>query len=70
MAGVLMGRREDTWRHTEGHGVGGSMRLQAKECRMRPVAARSRERQGKILPWNLQREHDPTDILILDLLAS
>lgn len=27
----------------------------------------SRERQEKIFPWNIQREHDPTDTLILDL---
>lgn len=67
-----MGRREDTWRHTEGErpcggGVMGGRRERDAATSQEMLNEESRERQGKILPWKLQREHAPTDTLILDL---
>lgn len=68
MADVLMGRREETWRHTEGERPWGGGREERDAATSQGMLnEESRESQGKILPWNLQRKHDPTDTLILDL---
>lgn len=51
--------------NTEGKVAGrwrtGMMQLQAKKL---PRATRNRKRQEWILPWNLGREHGPTDTSI------
>ena len=46
------------------------MHLQVKEHEGYLANTRSYNRQGRIDPCSLQREHDPADTLILDFLAS
>lgn len=44
----------------------GMMWLKAKEDQEFPPTTEPRKRQGKSLPWSLQREHSPVDSLISD----
>lgn len=42
------------------------MNLDTKESPGLPVSTRGSDREGRILPQSLQREHGPADTLILD----
>lgn len=44
----------------------GVIQLQARERQGLPGATEARKRQGRILPWSLEKEHGPADNLSLD----
>ena len=73
MTGVPMSRDTETERDTRKEGPAMTeteirvTQPQAREHQGLPASTRSWERRGRIPPWRLQREADPTDSLMTDL---